>query len=81
MSDAATTAPLAGVRVANFGWVWAGPVAGQTLAFMGADVVKIESRTRIDLTRAPCPRSAAARPDRTAACPITRAGPATEASR
>jgi benzylsuccinate CoA-transferase BbsF subunit len=23
--------PLAGVRVANFGWVWAGPVAGQTL--------------------------------------------------
>ncbi len=51
MSDAATTAPLAGVRVANFGWVWAGPVAGQTLAFMGADVVKIESRTRIDLTR------------------------------
>lgn len=43
--------PLEGVRVANFGWVWAGPVVGQTLAFLGAEVFKIESRTRIDLTR------------------------------
>jgi benzylsuccinate CoA-transferase BbsF subunit len=43
--------PLAGIRVANFGWVWAGPVTGQTLSFMGAEVYKIESRTRIDLTR------------------------------
>lgn len=43
--------PLHGVRVANFGWVWAGPVTGQTLGFLGAEVYKIESRTRIDLTR------------------------------
>jgi benzylsuccinate CoA-transferase BbsF subunit len=43
--------PLHGIRVANFGWVWAGPVVGQTLGFLGAEVYKIESRARIDLTR------------------------------
>jgi benzylsuccinate CoA-transferase BbsF subunit len=43
--------PLKGLRVANFGWVWAGPVTGQTLGFLGAEVYKIESRARIDLTR------------------------------
>ena len=43
--------PLDGIRVANFGWVWAGPVVGQTLGFLGAEVYKIESRARIDLTR------------------------------
>jgi crotonobetainyl-CoA:carnitine CoA-transferase CaiB-like acyl-CoA transferase len=43
--------PLEGVRVANFGWVWAGPVAGQTLAFLGAEVYKVESHARVDMTR------------------------------
>jgi benzylsuccinate CoA-transferase BbsF subunit len=43
--------PLQGILVANFGWVWAGPVTGQTLGFLGAEVYKIESRARIDLTR------------------------------
>ncbi|MBW2270962.1 MAG: CoA transferase [Deltaproteobacteria bacterium] len=43
--------PLAGLRVANFGWGWLGPVAGQTLALLGAEVYKIESRARIDITR------------------------------
>jgi benzylsuccinate CoA-transferase BbsF subunit len=43
--------PLKGIRIANFGWVWAGPVVGQTLGFLGAEVYKIESRARIDLTR------------------------------
>jgi len=46
-----TALPLKGIRVANFGWVWAGPVVGQTLGFLGAEVYKIESRARIDLTR------------------------------
>ncbi|MFQ5697678.1 MAG: CaiB/BaiF CoA transferase family protein [Myxococcota bacterium] len=43
--------PLEGIRVANFGWVWAGPVVGQTLSFLGAEVYKIESHARVDMTR------------------------------
>ncbi len=43
--------PLESIRVVNFGWVWAGPVCGQTLSFMGAEVYKVESRARVDLTR------------------------------
>lgn len=44
-------APLEGVRVANFGWVWAGPVVGQTLGLLGAEVYKLESRERLDFMR------------------------------
>ena len=43
--------PLQGVRVVNFGWVWAGPVIGQTLGFLGAEVFKVESRARLDPMR------------------------------
>ncbi len=43
--------PLEGVRVANFGWGWLGPVTGQTLGFLGAEVYKIESRARVDINR------------------------------
>jgi benzylsuccinate CoA-transferase BbsF subunit len=43
--------PLKGIRVVNFGWVWAGPVTGQTLGFLGAEVLKIESAARVDMTR------------------------------
>lgn len=42
---------LNGVRIADFSWVWAGPLATMLLAFMGAEVIKIESERRVDQTR------------------------------
>lgn len=42
---------LKGIRIADFSWIWAGPYAASLLAFMGAEVIKIESRGRIDQTR------------------------------
>jgi benzylsuccinate CoA-transferase BbsF subunit len=50
-ATAAGRRPLEGIRVANFGWVWAGPVTGQTLSFLGAEVYKVESYARVDMTR------------------------------
>ncbi|UCE87434.1 MAG: CoA transferase [Deltaproteobacteria bacterium] len=42
---------LDGVRVLDFGWNWAGPMAGQLLADMGAEVIRVETRKRQDLMR------------------------------
>ena len=44
-------AALAGIRVLDFGWRWAGPLAGQHLAEMGAEVIKIESCQYPDAVR------------------------------
>jgi benzylsuccinate CoA-transferase BbsF subunit len=57
--------PLSGIRVANFGWGYAGPITGQTLALLGAEVYKIESRARIDINRTLPPHGGGVRdPDR-----------------
>ncbi|MFM9850658.1 MAG: CoA transferase [Hyphomicrobiaceae bacterium] len=40
------TLPLAGVRVVDFSWVMAGPMATKMLGAMGAEIIKIESTTR-----------------------------------
>jgi benzylsuccinate CoA-transferase BbsF subunit len=43
--------PLAGLKVADFSWVVAGPVIGRALADFGATVVRVESSTRIETAR------------------------------
>ena len=43
--------PLAGVRIAEFCWVWAGPYCGLLLASLGAEVIKVEGHRRTDMTR------------------------------
>ncbi|MPY94064.1 MAG: hypothetical protein GEV08_13675, partial [Acidimicrobiia bacterium] len=44
-------APLAGVRVVDLSWVWAGPFGALQFAHLGAEVVKVESPNRLDLSR------------------------------
>lgn len=46
-----TKLPLEGIRVADFSWFGAGPIAAQTLATFGAEVVRIESEAKLDALR------------------------------
>jgi benzylsuccinate CoA-transferase BbsF subunit len=43
--------PLQGIRIADFSWAGTGPYSTQLLSFLGAEVIKIESRTRPDQFR------------------------------
>ena len=48
----AASRPFAGLRVANLASLWAGPLAADVLARLGADVVYVESTSRPDGSRA-----------------------------
>lgn len=50
-SNVATRGPLSGVRVLDFSWALVGSITTKTLGDLGADIVKLESRTRPCLSR------------------------------
>ncbi len=43
--------PLAGTRILDFTWAWAGPHGTLLLSLLGAEVIKVESQQRLDHTR------------------------------
>jgi crotonobetainyl-CoA:carnitine CoA-transferase CaiB-like acyl-CoA transferase len=51
VSHNASSIPLAGVRVLDMTWAWAGPFCSMNLAHLGAEVLRIESEKRADLYR------------------------------
>jgi benzylsuccinate CoA-transferase BbsF subunit len=50
-SSTMNNGPLRGVRVTEFTSAWAGPYATCLLGFLGAEVIKVESRKRLDHSR------------------------------
>lgn len=51
MIDTTRGGPLQGVRVVELTKVWAGPYTGKLLAFLGAEVIRVESEKSMDVTR------------------------------
>ncbi|MFO1196187.1 MAG: CoA transferase [Burkholderiaceae bacterium] len=67
--------PLAGLRVLDLSWVMVGPMTGRYLADLGADVIKVESRRRIDPLRTLGPFvDAVPHPERTVSYHFINAG-------
>lgn len=61
------TQAFAGIKIADFGWVTVGPTLVKCLADHGAEVIRIESTTRIDIMRVSAPyKDDIAGPDRAA---------------
>ncbi len=56
-------APLAGVRIVDLTWVWAGTFGAMQLAHLGAEVIRFESALRPDLYRRAGLHPAAGEPD------------------
>ena len=50
--EVARGGPLHGVRVLEVTKIWAGPYTGKLLAFLGAEVIRVESYDSLDATRA-----------------------------
>jgi len=46
---------LEGIRALDFGWAWTGPLTAKTLSDYGAEVIKIEGRSRPDIHRTSAP--------------------------
>jgi crotonobetainyl-CoA:carnitine CoA-transferase CaiB-like acyl-CoA transferase len=50
-----TKRPLEGLRVADFSWFGAGPIAANTLSQFGAEVIRVESEAKLDGLRVGAP--------------------------
>ena len=51
MENGSSKLPLEGIRVINFGWYWVCATITQILGDMGAEVIKVDSRQRLEVLK------------------------------